>query len=215
MKTKSMTEMNKEALASTPNKHEVENSTTLNSDATQENPSENSKPTTEKLPSTSSSSFSATDDKRKTILYLKTFCQNTFDVRLFLNVYVWLFFLASLTMSLCSGIPYNFLPVKCVSGDGLSEQQAALIIGLMGLADVMGRVIFGALGTCFNVTVLYGITCAIVGTCVMSLSWTSAFIATLIAATMFAFGQGKQFNSLYPFYCYCIQGVTWDIQLNF
>ena len=119
----------------------------------------------------------------------KVFLENTFDVRLFANIYVLLFFLASLTMSVCSGVPYNFLPVKCIE-DGLSKSDAAFVIGLMGISDIIGRLTFGFIGLRINVAVLYMWSCGMVGLAVLILSWVHTFSAILATAMVFAFSQG-------------------------
>ena len=112
-----------------------------------------------------------------------------FDYRLLTNVYVLLFFLASVTMSVANGIPYNFLPLKCIE-DGLTKSDAAWVISLMGIADTLGRAIFGVIALKVHVTVLYAITCAMGVVTTMMLSFIHTFVGIAIIAMLFAFGQG-------------------------
>jgi predicted neutral ceramidase superfamily lipid hydrolase len=121
---------------------------------------------------------------------LSTFVMTMFDYHLLSNVYVILFMICSMFMSVAFGAPYTFLPLKCAQ-DGITKYQTALILSMMGISDIVGKLLSSFLGQKVDFTLLYIISTALFGISMIALSIFETFPTVLAAAICITLGFGK------------------------
>jgi MFS family permease len=99
---------------------------------------------------------------------LLTSLKYTFDFKLlFVNVVVVLFLLINICMSIIHYSIFTFTPPYCESV-GINTYQSSIVLSMIGLGDVLGRILGGLLGFKIDNTVVY----------MMAALWTGASLIT-------------------------------------
>ena len=141
------------------------------------------------------------------LMKTKKYFKATFDCSLLRNIYALLFVLCSVLMSLSSGVPYTFLPLKCEE-NGLSKYQSASILSTMGIAEIGGKLIIGFIGYKIDFTILYILSALLRGVAFILLSCFDEYHLIMIAAILDHIGFGKyKYDDMIR--CYIFHGVPY------
>jgi predicted MFS family arabinose efflux permease len=93
-------------------------------------------------------------------------------------------------LTISFGVPFNFLPLKCAA-NGISAYQTALILSMMGVADIVGRLVTSFIGHKVDVTLIYIISTALIGFSLIAVSMMETFPTILATSVLATLGFGK------------------------
>ncbi|XP_041364608.1 monocarboxylate transporter 12-like [Gigantopelta aegis] len=94
---------------------------------------------------------------------VKIFVKNMFDLKILKHPLFFLFAFSNLVLYFWADVPYVFIADRAIEL-GISDDQASLILSVMGICNTVGQVVFGYLGDRnINLSIFYGLTVIISG----------------------------------------------------
>lgn len=101
-----------------------------------------------------------------------------------------LLYVSMLVMSMALFVPFVFLP-SYAEDHGVAAEPAALLVGIVGGASIVGRLVLGALGGRYGVIVLYQACFAVqAGTYLLWLFAGGSYVALVTFAVLFGISYG-------------------------
>lgn len=99
------------------------------------------------------------------------------------------FYLATILVNLAMYVPFAHLP-EAAQTNGISSEQAAQVLGLLGVTSVASRLLIGALGARFDEWRLYRLCIACVAASFVLWSLAGSFTVYLVYGMVGGFGYG-------------------------
>ena len=118
---------------------------------------------------------------------VKIFVKNMFDLKILKHPLFFLFAFSNFILYFWADVPYVFISDRAIEM-GISEDQASLILSVMGICNTIGQVAFGYLGDHnINLSILYGITVIISGIAVICIPLLNQYWYMNTLGGLFAF----------------------------
>ena len=118
--------------------------------------------------------------------------KNMFDAKLFGNIYVVLLLLVAILMGMTHYSLYTFTPRRAES-EGLNPYQMSLVLSMVGLGDIVGRIVGGFMGFKLDNTMLYIMATSWIGALLIICSLVHSFLTLSIFTFILSVGVGEYF----------------------